>query len=397
MAFVLASLRYSLRLLLCLCLVGGALALQATPARAASCSTRSAAASQQPPANHAGLVVDFGDGRVQTFCIDLGEDGEATGEEVLRASNLPLILEYTGGNGIGVCKIGDVGTNFPAEPCFAPCSVNPNEGCPYWAYWHLVNDQWTYSQKGLSSWKLHAGDVDGWAWSKSGGNQTTRPALRTFASICQAVTPTASATATPTNSPTPLPTATLYPTQPPGTYRLPTPTPIPTNTPLATATSTAVAAVSATTQPPTSLPSATPAPTTSPSATRALPSSTAAPSAPTTEAAMATTAPLAPTAPAATATDSTIAQAPIQEPDAGMREVYLPLLQQPEATQAVATPAPDTPAPSVLTATPTLAPVATATPPVATNSPARNYPYFGMLALLLGGAWLWLRRGRGKP
>src|SRR5215216_4490425 len=69
--------------------------------------------------NQAGLVIDFGDGRVMTFCIDLGADGQATGEELLRASKLPVIINYDFGMGGAICKIDTVGSDFPAEPCFS--------------------------------------------------------------------------------------------------------------------------------------------------------------------------------------------------------------------------------------------------------------------------------------
>src|SRR5689334_8388264 len=68
----------------------GAVRCDAAPAR-----INHALRAQSGAPNQAGLVIDFGDGRVQTYCIDLGDDGQATGEELLRATNLAVIIDYS--------------------------------------------------------------------------------------------------------------------------------------------------------------------------------------------------------------------------------------------------------------------------------------------------------------
>src|SRR5688500_14839461 len=96
-----------LRLIAALSLLAALLAVAPVHARAAGaalCNANPAEMNrvlraQDSTPNQAGLVIDLGDGRVMTFCIDLGADGQATGEELLRASNLPVILEYSGGIG----------------------------------------------------------------------------------------------------------------------------------------------------------------------------------------------------------------------------------------------------------------------------------------------------------
>src|SRR5688500_8975480 len=108
----------SIRILAALALLAGLLALPTGQARAAGavlCNAgpvgmSRAVRAQAGEPHQAGLVIDFGDGHVLTFCIDLGDDGQATGEELLRASNLPVIMEYSG-NGGAVCKIDTVGSN----------------------------------------------------------------------------------------------------------------------------------------------------------------------------------------------------------------------------------------------------------------------------------------------
>ena len=70
-------------------------------------ATGSVAAEPAPP-NRAGLVVRFGDGTVQTACVDLGPDGEATGEDLLDAASLQPVIEYTALGGT-VCEIDRAG------------------------------------------------------------------------------------------------------------------------------------------------------------------------------------------------------------------------------------------------------------------------------------------------
>src|SRR5689334_4388603 len=129
-----------MRLIAGLSLLAALLAAAPAHARAAGAALCNASAAEMARAlraqesvpQQAGLVIDFGDGRVLTFCVDLGADGQATGEELLRASNLPVIFEYSGGIGGAVCKIDTVGSDFPSEPCFSHCTLQPGEPCMYW-------------------------------------------------------------------------------------------------------------------------------------------------------------------------------------------------------------------------------------------------------------------------
>lgn len=197
---------------------------------------------QEAAPSRAGLVIDFGEGNVSTACVDLGNDGQATGEEVLRASGLDVVMEFTAVGG-AVCRIGNQGCAYPSEPCWCQCMSSP---CIYWAYYHLVGGQWVYSSTGASTHIVHSGDVEGWAWGAGTVAIGALPALRTFDQIC------APATATPTW--TPPPTAT--PTTAPAIW--------PTDTPPSPPTATWTPPATATPQP--SL-TATAAPTATPSAT----------------------------------------------------------------------------------------------------------------------------------
>jgi len=399
------------------------LAVAPTQARAAGavrCNTTPAGMSRAPLAqatepHQAGLVIDFGDGRVMTFCIDLGADGQATGEELLRASNLPVIFEYSGGIGGAVCKIDNVGSDFPAEPCFAHCTLQPGEPCVYWSYSQLVGDHWQFSQVGASSTIVHSGDVNGWAWGESTIAQGAQPPLRTLAEICLP------ATATPTASPTPAPSATPTATLPPAAAPPPdTATPyvarVITATPTASATLTRTPIASPVVAPSVPTPS-TPfdpaqgsssgqgsAPTQAAVPT-ALPSPSPPIPTPRPPTATPSTTPLSPTssaAPADTALASVPTAVPANHSAGGTLRIQLPLIQHtvaraPSATlrptarveSARATPSRVTPAPMI--ATPTLprqeAPA---------DDPARNYPYFGGITAFLLAGWALLRRGRGR-
>jgi len=160
--------------------------------------------------NRAGLVVQFEDDRIETYCISFNEES-ISGYEFLKRSELQLEYEFFS-MGVAICKIEDVGC--PPSECLI-CE-KPN----YWAYWHMVDDEWSYSTKGASDYHVSDGDVDGWAWGT--GEKPSK--LYSFDEIC---VPTPTPTSTPTLTYTPNPTNTPIPTNTPK----PTKTPVPTNIP----------------------------------------------------------------------------------------------------------------------------------------------------------------------
>ncbi len=132
------------------------------------------------PVNRAGLVVRFGDGSVQTACLDLGPDGQATGEELLQAAGLQPVMEYSALGGI-VCQIGAEGCGFPEQSCWCQCKGDP---CVYWRYFHQVDGQWVYATVGASTRLVHSGQVDGWAWGEGETSDGVQPPLLTLDEIC---------------------------------------------------------------------------------------------------------------------------------------------------------------------------------------------------------------------
>ncbi|MFW6115686.1 MAG: hypothetical protein ACOC7Y_01355 [Chloroflexota bacterium] len=133
--------------------------------------------SQQP--NRVGLVVDLGDHHI-TRCVEFDEP-EITGYDVLRRASLDVVADTSNPLGIIVCDINDT-SGCSASDCFCQCQGSP---CFYWAYHHLVDGSWQYSQLGASSRKLQHGDVDGWAWGEGSLNTSgAEPPLLSFEEIC---------------------------------------------------------------------------------------------------------------------------------------------------------------------------------------------------------------------
>lgn len=189
------------------------------------------AIAQEP--NKVALVVDFGDGRYVTRCVEFVED-EITGEEVLKRSGLNVIFEYSS-TGAAVCKIEDVGCDFPSEPCFCDCQ---GSDCVYWSYWYVENGKWVYASEGAAGRTVRDGDMEGWAWGSGAvGTSGRQPVWMPFLNICVPPTVTPTPSLTPTE--TPIPTETAMPTltfTPLPTTATPTRTTTPTRTPTRTRT-----------------------------------------------------------------------------------------------------------------------------------------------------------------
>lgn len=358
------------RFLSFLCLLGMGL-LIARPVRAEVLA--------QSGSSQAGVVVQFDNGSVEEYCVDVGADGVATGEEVLEGTGLPIIIEYSGMGG-AVCKVGSTGCDFPADSCFCECTLRPGEACTYWGYSHLKAGEWTYSRLGAANYEVTAGSVEGWSWGGGDLTEGSTPPIRTFDQICAAAAPTSTPTVTP--SATSLATATASATVIPTTVP-PIETPRPTGTLIPpTASATGIVPTATVTTP--VLPSAT---TTVPSATATLaPSATTAP--------VSTPAvPLATDTVAATEVPPTPGQTSVPATETVM---VIPPTATPEAAPTISSP-------NVTLPTPTLIAIAVvptnANPPldstVAVQSASANgrgdwwlYGVFGLIVVgLLGIGW----------
>jgi hypothetical protein len=164
---------------------------------------------------NAGVVVEHGDGSIDTYCVAFRGDS-ISASELLAKAGIPDV-QWNG----SVCAIG----SDPAEGCFQPhdyascyCKSYPPTNT-YWAFFTQRSDQgWIYSPLGIQSAAAHNGDLQAWRWGVGGPNSAPPPPAMTFAQVCAAPPP-----ATPTAVP---PTVTPV---------APTVVPISTSTPLTTA------------------------------------------------------------------------------------------------------------------------------------------------------------------
>jgi hypothetical protein len=194
--------------------------------------------------NQAALVVQFSQDRVESRCIPF-EGADITGGELLARSGLDVLIDASWGMGITVCRVEDVGCDYPAEHCFCQCMGGGP--CAYWNYFYRDSggEEWVYSPLGAALHKARPGSVEAWVW---GDGHTPPAGDLTFEAICVAPTAVASA-------PSPQPERQAPASATPNTVKA-TPQPAATrdSTPVPTASST-----------PTSLPptvAATPAPMT---------------------------------------------------------------------------------------------------------------------------------------
>ncbi len=167
---------------------------------------------QQP--NRVGLVVDFGDQHI-TRCVEFAES-EITGYEVLRRTDLDLVVSASGGMGVAICDINNT-SGCPASDCFCQCKGST---CIYWAYHHLIDGSWQYSQLGASNYEVRDGDVEGWAWGEGSMNDAAAPPVIPFDQICA---PLATDTPVPTDTPIPPTNTPIPPTDTPGPTSVPAP------------------------------------------------------------------------------------------------------------------------------------------------------------------------------
>jgi hypothetical protein len=180
--------------------------------------------------NRAGLVIDYGDGNVATFCVSFYEES-ITGMDVLERAGRRLELGFSGG---AICAVDGVGC--PGNDCWCECR-DPSSGCIHWMYWHFLDGKWIYSSLGAAGYQVHDGDVEGWIWGSGdtgGGAQPPVYTMEQLEHLCQPPSvPTAAPSDTPTATDTPTSTHTPAPSNTPTATNTPVPTgtPTPINTP----------------------------------------------------------------------------------------------------------------------------------------------------------------------
>ncbi len=153
--------------------------------------------------NRAGLVVVFGDGSVQTQCVDFAEQN-ISGYDLLLRGGYDVIAQASGNNA-AVCKIEGDGCNFPAEPCF--CKSGRSQTDEYWSYWQLDGDEWRYSTRGAGMTRVEHGDVEAWVWGPGERGDDQGLPVVSFDRICTAPEATAAPTTMPPDTPVNTPAA----------------------------------------------------------------------------------------------------------------------------------------------------------------------------------------------
>lgn len=128
------------------------IALGAMPGRAA-----------QEPVRAAGLVIDYGDGRVSYAWVPFLEES-ITGIELLERSGLSLVSVSFGGLGDGICSIE--GTGCGVGECRSRLCQTSDRESPFWQYVRQdKSGEWKAFGLGASQSTVRDGDIDGWAWS----------------------------------------------------------------------------------------------------------------------------------------------------------------------------------------------------------------------------------------
>jgi hypothetical protein len=149
-----------------------------------ACSTP-AASPTAVASGRAGLVIGHPDGSFSTACVAF-QGAEISGEDLLRASGIPVTLDAGNALGTLVCSIAEEGCAFPDQACLCQCrGAGP---CSYWAYFNWEpGSGWTYAAEGAHLHRIHNGDLDAWLWldrSLPSDQLPLPPAEVTFASVC---------------------------------------------------------------------------------------------------------------------------------------------------------------------------------------------------------------------
>lgn len=151
-------------------------------------------AQEESSGNQAGLIIDHGDGQVDSYCV-VFEEEQISGAELLQRVDVPLVFGNSGGMGTAVCAIDDTGCSI--DDCFCQCAGG--EECIYWAYWQLREGEWRYAAVGANTSKIRDGDVEGWVWGPGTVTQATPPLNTSIEQICTDFSPTAVSNPAPRN------------------------------------------------------------------------------------------------------------------------------------------------------------------------------------------------------
>lgn len=149
-----SALRLAARLLVLAILMAGFLAPVGPLAQERACAQVT-----DPGNRHGGVVIQYSAERTESHCIHVSTldqpapDG-ISGIEALERTEAPVTTKDFGGSlGLGVCKIGEVGTD--------DCSFQAG----YWAFFVARDGQWVASETGAATTQLKADEVQAWVWT----------------------------------------------------------------------------------------------------------------------------------------------------------------------------------------------------------------------------------------
>ncbi len=131
----------------------------------------------QQVANQAVLVVVFGDGQSESYCVQFDEES-ISGYELLQRAGLELAVE-TSGMGTAVCSINDIGC--PASDCFCQCR---SADCEYWSFWQWQDETWQYANLGAHLLSVSDGTMQGWTWGPGSVTEAPPPPNVEFDDVC---------------------------------------------------------------------------------------------------------------------------------------------------------------------------------------------------------------------
>ena len=110
----------------------------------------------------AGLIVDYGDGRISYAVVPFEED-EINGLDLLNRSGLDVVSVGFGGLGDAVCQVGDTGCSV--DDCRKRMCQTSDPDSPFWQFSKLGEDgEWQFVATGASGAKVRDGDIYAWSW-----------------------------------------------------------------------------------------------------------------------------------------------------------------------------------------------------------------------------------------
>ena len=121
------------------------------------------------------LIVDTGTD-IDTFCVEASIDEMSVGELMALAD-----LDYVSvdeDEGVAVCRIGDVGCDYPNEDCH--CDCEDGGSCVAWHFWVWEDNAWISTGRTDGDRVVASGDIVAWVF----GSADAEPPIIALAEVC---------------------------------------------------------------------------------------------------------------------------------------------------------------------------------------------------------------------